>query len=308
MPTEAEVTAAMKSALESQPRDVPYPDYETTEDFPLWLSGYAAKIRNAFGYGLDEDDEVKAEVVRSIGGRMSVGRALETYNGLPNTVKENYAQMVAKLTEEFVDPNEQRKFNDNMAYNKRQSGQSLEDFMYVIKKDMNRYSTLPPKVAVNGVEVDNPEKEKEEVKRFKVGMRTIKGKKDKELKRFLRSRLLLGSDLTWDNALELATRWENAYSENESVQSVGSDAEDGDAVAALSDQINDNQQRITNLEIAQEHMGVEIEGLKASQEVMGNTVDRIAAKLDHLFPPQYDLQPHFHYGEEGSHDGGATAW
>ena len=302
------MTAAMKSALESQPRDVPYPDYETTQDFPLWLSGYAAKIRNAFGYGLDEDDEVKAEVVRSICGRMSVGRALETYNGLPNTVKGNYAQMVAKLTEEFVDPNEQRKFNDNMAYNKRQSGQSLEDFMYAIKKDMNRYSTLPSKVTVNRVEVDNPEREKEEVKRFKAGMRTNNGKKGKELKRFLRSRLMLGSDLTWDNALEMATRWENAYSENESGQSAGSDAEDGDAVAALSDQISDNQQRITDLEIAQEQMGVEIEGLKASQEVMGSTVDRIAAKLDHMFPPQYDLQPQIHYAEEVSHDGGATAW
>ena len=96
MPTEEEVTAAMKSALESQPREVLYPDYETTEDFPLWLSGYAAKIRNAYGYGLDDDDMVKAEVVRSICGRMSVGRALETYNGLSITVKENYAQMFRK--------------------------------------------------------------------------------------------------------------------------------------------------------------------------------------------------------------------
>ena len=103
-------------------------------------------------------------------------------------------------------------------------------------------------------------------------------------------------------------RWVNAYSENESVQSAGSDAEDGGAVAALSDQIQDNQQRITNLEIAQEQMEGDIQGFKASQEVMGNTVDRIAAKLDHLFPPQYDLQPHFHYEEEGAHDGGATAW
>ena len=117
-----------------------------------------------------------------------------------------------------------------------------------------------------------------------------------------------GSDLTWDNALEIATRCENAYSENESVQSAGSDAEDGGAVAALSDQILDNQQRITNLEIAQEHMGVELEGLKASQEVMGNTIDRIAAKLDQMFPPQYDFQPHSQYAEEGAYDGGETAW
>ena len=68
-------------------------------------------------------------------------------------------------------------------------------------------------------------------------MRTNKGKKDKESNRFLRTCLMQGSDLTWDNALELATRWENAYSENESVQSAGLDAEGGDAIAALSDQI-----------------------------------------------------------------------
>ena len=50
-----------------------------------------------------------------------------------------------------------------------------------------------------------------------------------------------GSDLAWDNALEfqvkMATRWENAYSENESFQSAGLGAEGGDAIAALSDQI-----------------------------------------------------------------------
>ena len=138
-------------------------------------------------------------------------------------------------------------------------------------------------------------------------MRTNKGKKDKESNRFLCPCLIQGSDLTWDNALELATRWENAYSENESVQSAGSDAEDGGAVAALSDQIQDNQQRITNLEIAQEQMEGDIQGLKASQEVMSHTVDRIAAKLDCMFP-QYNLQPHSQYAEEGAYDGGETAW
>ena len=69
------------------------------------------------------------------------------------------------------------------------------------------------------------------------------------------ARLMDGSDLTWDNALEIATRWENAYSENESVQSAGLVAESGDAIPNSSSlRPNSRLQRITNLEIAQEKM------------------------------------------------------
>ena len=129
---------ALSKALERQPKDISYPDYKATEDFSLWLSGYVAKIRDAHGFKVTEDDKVRAEVVRSISGKLSVGSALDAYNRLEDPDKTNYERLVAKLTEEFVDPAEKRRFNEDMSYNKRQKSQSLKKFMQEIKKDMNR--------------------------------------------------------------------------------------------------------------------------------------------------------------------------
>ena len=64
---------AMANALTRQPRYISYPDYKTKDDFPLWLSGFWAKIRHGYGYKLTEDDKVKAEIVLSISGKLLVG-------------------------------------------------------------------------------------------------------------------------------------------------------------------------------------------------------------------------------------------
>ena len=68
MPTQDQFQAAMVGALAAQPRDVSYPDYKTSADFPRWLSGYEARIRDAFGFQLDENDKVITDSGRSAVG------------------------------------------------------------------------------------------------------------------------------------------------------------------------------------------------------------------------------------------------
>ena len=99
----AAMEAAMASALTRQPRYISYPDYKTKDDFPLWLSGYWAKIRHGYGYKLTEDNKVKEEVVRSISGKLSVGGALDAYNRLTDAERSDYDLLIKRLTEEFTD-------------------------------------------------------------------------------------------------------------------------------------------------------------------------------------------------------------
>ena len=200
----------MANALTRQPRYISYPDYKTKDDFPLWLSGFWAKIRHGYGYKLTEDDKVKAEIVRSISGKLSVGGALDAYNRLTDDERADYDSLIRRLTDEFTDNQEKRIFNETMDYNKRKKGQRLKEFMQEIKKDMNRYSGLPEKITRGGAQIPNPELERQGVRRFRAGMRNKKGKKDKDLSRHLLFHLMDDADLTWDNAIKIASRWEMA--------------------------------------------------------------------------------------------------
>ena len=87
-----------------QAQNVEYPDYEVKEDFPVWLTGYREKIRNAYGLNLEQDNQVNAEVVRSISGKLQCGAPLNAYNRLTPTQKDSYADLVKALTNEFMDP------------------------------------------------------------------------------------------------------------------------------------------------------------------------------------------------------------
>ena len=206
-----------------QPKNVIYDDYKSEDDFPTWLAGYREKIRNAYGYDQAQEEEVKAEVVRSISGRLKPGAPLNAYYRISAAVGDNYDDLVKRLTEEFLDPREKRRFLANVGYNKRKKGQSLKSFMEEIIKDQDRYLGMPDTITVNNQTVPNPEKEKDGVRRFKRGMRDAQGKKDPDQRKHLNSQLLKDADLTWKNALEVADRWEGADESQSSEDSESSD-------------------------------------------------------------------------------------
>ena len=65
-------------------------------------------------------------------------------------------------------------------------------------------------VRENERDVPNKAKIKDGIRRFKRGICTRKGKKDADQRRHLDYNLMQDEDLTWDHALEVASRWEAA--------------------------------------------------------------------------------------------------
>ena len=213
---------ALANAFRRQARNVVYNDYNPKDDFTLWVTGYKEKVRNAFGFNHDQDAEVEAEVVRSIPAKLTVGTALDAYNQLPDDDKTDYNRLIDALTKEFIDPRERRRFIEDSSYNKRKKGQSLKDFMQEIIKDQNRYAGMRA----------GQEKMRDGVRRFKKGIRDRKGRKDKDQLRHLRYNLHDDDDLTWENALKVAGRWEAANDQGSSSEE-SSDSGDDEPIAAI---------------------------------------------------------------------------
>ena len=192
------------------PSTIIYPDYEMSENFQTWLSGLEARVRDAFRFSLDDKNELEEEMCQCIPARLSVGEALNAYHRLTSAEAGSYNLLVSRLTEEFTDKHEQRLFREKLGYNKRKKGQKLKEFAQEIKNDMSRYSGLSDKITINGAEIANPEKVREGIRRFRTSMRNKEGRKDKDLTRHLLFHLMEDADLTWENAIMVASRWEMA--------------------------------------------------------------------------------------------------
>ena len=210
-------------AMRRQPKNVVYQDYQLKDDFTLWLQGYREKIRSGYGFTSGQDTEVNDEVVRAISGKLKPGTPLDTYNRLPAAITANYARLVERLTQEFLDPGEKRKFLRNFSFDKRKKGQSIQEFMQQIVNHQNRYSGMPDKITVGNSSVDNNAKVKDGIRRFLTGMRDKRGKKNKDLARVLNYGLMEDDDLTWKNAVDIATRWENSH-DDDSTSDSGTDS------------------------------------------------------------------------------------
>ena len=286
-----------------------YKEYETSENFLNWLSGLEARIREAYRLEPDDKETLKEKVCHSIPGMLSVGSALDAYNRLTHAQQTNYDLLVSRLTEEFTDKNEQCHFRDNIGYNKRKKGQKLIEFVQEIKDDMNRYSSLPNNISQNGVEIANPEKERQGVRRFRSGMRNTKGKKDKDLTRHLLFHLMEDSDLTWDKAISIADRWETASevdnpqsstssppesssssppSQNDDIVAGAVGESNHDELLSLAEQIKSNSAKIREIEISQNVLLAEVEEIKTNMERQSDYFQLIADKLDTLFLPTED--------------------
>ena len=292
------------AVLGRQPRHISYPDYKTKEDFTTWVAGYGKKIQYSFGYKNNEYRKVREEVVRSISGKLTPGAALDAYERLTDEERNNYDKLITRLTEEFTDPRVKQKFNDNKDFNKRKKGQTLKEYAEVIKRDLKRYSDIPETMySANGALVPNPARERDGIKRFIKGMRNEEGKLNEKFRDNLGYHLMEDDELNWKNAISVASRWERIFDENASGtasepepsgSSSSSSSEDDDvkavetkdkkkkkkkkgkkggAIAAIADQVHENQMRITKLETAQERM-------TAAQEGTNYALQEISAKLD----------------------------
>ena len=105
--------------------------------------------------------------------------------------------------------------------------------------DMGRYSTLQAKVLNAGrVEIPNPDREQQEVRRFIEGMRDHKGNQDLDFKRHLEYHLQDQTELNWDNAIKIASRYEMVHGAVPAVEKAVADAEAGGAAYNAYNPIN----------------------------------------------------------------------
>ena len=190
---------------------IDYPDYTPSQDFSLWFSGWREKLCMACNLAPDEEEELQEEIVKFISGKLASGPALTTYNDFPEATKTDYDLLIKALTDEFLDPQEKYRFNENLEYNKREKGQSIKEFMQNIIADQNRYSDIPEFVGSGDNKTKNPTRLKDGIKRFRKGLRDRNGNKDKNQQRHMRYNLHQEQDLTWENALSVARRWEAAH-------------------------------------------------------------------------------------------------
>ena len=232
---------AVTEALKERRQIVHHREYKTSEDFPEWLRSYVAKCRATHGLKRTPADETKLreEIIISISGKLASGAALNTYERLEDAEKSDYDLLIKRLTEEFSDPQAKRRFNARLNYNTCKEGQSIKEFAEEIKIDMGRYSTLQAKVLNAGrVEIPNPDREQEEVRRFIEGMRDHKGNQDLDFKRHLEYHLQDQTELNWDNAIKIASRYEMVHGAVPAVEKAVADAEAGGAAYNAYNPIN----------------------------------------------------------------------
>ena len=263
--------------------DEAYPEYNATEDFLLWLSGYEARVHSSYGYQLGDCRSVQEKVVDTIAGKLAVGFALNTYNDLPEEVKQDYISLVARLNEEFLDPRAKKKFNKSLKFNKRKKGEPLKDFMQSIIQDLKRYSDIPVTILTRqGTTIPNPDRESNGVRRFIEGIRDFEGKKDADFKRHLEYHIQNADEMTWANVMDVATRYETIEDDSSSDSDVGTSkrpellmVENKDDLATLVEQVNENRDRIIQLEESQQQL---LDG----QEAINETLQEITSQLDYI--------------------------
>ena len=200
-------------------RKIVYPDYKPVKDFTLWLQGYRGKLRLACGLTAAQEDIVDEQVLKTIPGKLTSGTALDAYNALSTNTKSDYELLIKALTEEFLDPQERERFNNDLGFNKRKAGQTIKEFMQEIIKDQNTYSDIPEFIGTGDARVKNPQRVKDGLKRFKKGLRNKRGEKDNDLRNHMKYNLYKEEDITWENAYLVACRWEAAHDQPSSSES-----------------------------------------------------------------------------------------
>ena len=145
-------------------RKIVYPDYKPGKDFTLWLQGWRGKLSLACGLTAAQEDIVDEQVVKTIPGKLTSGTALDAYNDLPTDTKSEYNLLIKALTDEFLDPQERDRFNDNLGYNKRKADQTIKQFIHEIIKDQNTYSKIPEIIGTGNARVKNPQRIKDGIK------------------------------------------------------------------------------------------------------------------------------------------------
>ena len=155
--------------------------------------------------------------------------------------------------------------------------------MQSIIQDLKRYSDIPVTILTRqGTTIPNPEREINGVRRFIEGIRDFEGKKDADFKRHLEYHIQNADEMTWANVMDVATRYETIEEDSSSDSDVGTSrrpellvVENKDDLASLVEQVNENRDRIIQLEESQQQL---LDG----QDAINQTLQEITSQLDYI--------------------------
>ena len=186
--------------------------YKVGKDFDDWILSFRQSV--AVSMNGPTEKEVDMEVLRVLPSKMTGGPALEAYTRIPKDDLKDYDKVVEFLRNEFTDPAERTKFEENLAYVTRKKRQKIEDFVEAVKKSQRKYhvSSLKGKEKERQDEIDG-------VRRFIAGIRDKKGSKSKDLVSKLKFYLHDLESMTWVKAIDVVRRWEATCDDSSSEES-----------------------------------------------------------------------------------------
>ena len=178
-------------------KNIPWPSYNIGEDFLAWLAGFTDNVRCA--YDLPENDaRLPALLLKWIVTKLSSGPTRAAYDNLDATVRANWNQLKAALSECYLDENEKLTFLSRLDSHRRIPGQTLRAYKDSLLMKMTKYQPQLRTIA--------EEWRRTSLQRFREGLNNP----------LLKAHLMLvcpDASADIEEALKAATAWENTINQ-----------------------------------------------------------------------------------------------
>ena len=178
-------------------KNIPWPSYGIGEDFLAWLAGFTDNVRCA--YDLPENDaRLPALLLKWIVTKLSSGPTRAAYDNLDATVRANWNQLKAALSECYLDENDKLTFLSRLDSHRRLPGQALRAYKDSLLMKMTKYQPQLRTIAEEWRRIS--------LQRFREGLNNP----------LLRAHLMLvcpDASADIEEAFKAATAWENAINQ-----------------------------------------------------------------------------------------------
>ena len=119
-------------------KNIPWPQYVIGQDFQAWLTGFVDNVRCV--YDLPEgDDRIPALLLKWIVTKLSSGPTRAAYDNLDATIRADWVELKAALSECYLDENDKLTFLSRLDAHRRLPGQSLRAYKDTLLMKMSKY-------------------------------------------------------------------------------------------------------------------------------------------------------------------------
>ena len=178
-------------------KNIPWPQYVIGQDFQAWLTGFVDNVRCV--YDLPEgDDRIPALLLKWIVTKLSSGPTRAAYDNLDATIRADWVQLKAALSECYLDENDKLTFLSRLDAHRRLPGQSLRAYKDTLLMKMSKYQPQLRTIA--------EEWRRTSLQRFREGLNNP----------LLKAHLMLvcpDASADIEEAFKAATAWENTINQ-----------------------------------------------------------------------------------------------